>query len=82
MPQSHPGSNHEWKWWVGAQLATSTALLAALLYGLWAYARNGAELPLPPWQRRGVVLLLTGGVVGFTARSLMLLAHFMGPPRR
>jgi demethylmenaquinone methyltransferase/2-methoxy-6-polyprenyl-1,4-benzoquinol methylase len=82
MPQSSSSREREWRWWVGAQLVTALALLAALGYGLWVYQQMGQDLQLPPWQRRGLVALLVGGVVAFAVRCAILAARLMSPPER
>jgi demethylmenaquinone methyltransferase/2-methoxy-6-polyprenyl-1,4-benzoquinol methylase len=82
MPQSRSAREHEWRWWLAAQLATSLALFVALAYGLWVYGQLGSALPLLPWQRRGLVVLLAGGIVAFAVRTAILAVRLLGPPER
>jgi len=82
MPQPRSARESEWRWWVGAQLVTSLALFLALAYGFWVYWKLGAALPLAPWQRRGLVLLMLGGLVAFGLRTVVLAARILGPPER
>ena len=82
MPQSSTAREREWRWWVGAQLATSIAVLAALIYGSWTYRQVSVDLPLPPWQRGGLGALLVVGILGFVARTAVLAARLLGPPQR
>jgi len=82
MPQPVSARELEWRAWVGTQLVISIILLIALWYGLWVYAREGQTLPLQPWQRRGMVLLLVGGILAFAVRSAILAGRLSGPPER
>ena len=82
MPQTDPVSEQEWRWWMGAQTVTSATLFGALIYGLYVFLNLSAELPLQPWQRRGLLLLLIGGCVGFGLRTGLLATRWLGPPRR
>ena len=82
LPQGAGSRDLEWRAWVGAQLATSAALLAALIYGLWVYVQSAASLPIEAWQRRGLVVLLVGGIVAFAVRSVILAGRLMSPPER
>jgi hypothetical protein len=82
MPQIGPDSDREWRWWMGAQTVTSATLFAALIYGLNVFLNMNAKLPLQPWQRRGLLLLLIGGCLGFGVRTGLLATRWLGPPRR
>jgi demethylmenaquinone methyltransferase/2-methoxy-6-polyprenyl-1,4-benzoquinol methylase len=82
MPQSGTAREREWRWWVGAQLVTSIAVLGALIYGSWIYRQVSVDLPLPPWQRRGLGVLLVAGILGFAVRTALLAARLLGPPQR
>lgn len=81
MPQREAGFDQEWRWWMGAQTATSASLFAALSYGLYVFLRMNAELPLQRWQRGGLLVLLIGGCLGFGARTVVLAIRWLGPPR-
>ncbi|HTM57040.1 MAG TPA: ubiquinone/menaquinone biosynthesis methyltransferase [Candidatus Udaeobacter sp.] len=82
LPQPTTARDREWRVWTTAQLVTSVILLLALIYGLWTYRGLSGDLSLPPWQRRGFMALIVGGIVVFAARSLMLALRLTGPPGR
>jgi hypothetical protein len=73
----------DWRWWVGSQLVLSLALLGSLLYALLVYSKSGPSLPIQPWQRSGMWLLMIGGAVVFAVRTVVLWLRWSGPrPRR
>jgi demethylmenaquinone methyltransferase / 2-methoxy-6-polyprenyl-1,4-benzoquinol methylase len=82
LPQLHAARDREWKWWKGIQLANASAILIALIYCLWAWLRTASHLPLPPWERRGLLALILTGIVLFGARTGILLAGFRRPRGR
>lgn len=81
---THPAHSGEaeWRWWTGAQLATSAGLLAALVIGLREYLKLRDHLRLEPWQHAALEVLLGGGAIGFALRTLALLGRFRRPPPR
>jgi SAM-dependent methyltransferase len=81
---THPArpGEAEWRWWTGAQLATSTGLLVALVIGLREYLKLRDRLGLEPWQHAALELLLVGGAIGFALRTLALLGRLRRPPPR
>ena len=82
MPnRSLPGAR-EWRWWAGAKLLLSAAVLASLVYALWLFARSGGDLSWVPWQRGAMRILLVVATVGFVIRTAVLALHFLGPPPR
>ena len=82
LPQPTAARDREWRLWTTAQLATSVVLLLALVYGLWIYRGLNGDLSLPPWQRRGLMGLIIGGIVVFAVRSARLAFQLSGPPSR
>ena len=80
---AHPGSQaeREWRIWTITQLAFSTALALSLAWALRVYINLGFRLPLEPWPRRGLGILLGLGLVGFGARSLLLALRLQGRAR-
>jgi SAM-dependent methyltransferase len=72
----------EWRVWTGVQMALSTAIVAALVWGTVEMAKFGGNLPLAGWQRPFAWALLVGGLVIFGLRSLLLLGRLLGPPPR
>jgi demethylmenaquinone methyltransferase/2-methoxy-6-polyprenyl-1,4-benzoquinol methylase len=70
----------EWKGWNTVQLAISTALLASLIYAFLVFRGLADRLPLEPWQRSGMSLLLVVGIVGFAVRCVVLLLRILSPP--
>jgi demethylmenaquinone methyltransferase/2-methoxy-6-polyprenyl-1,4-benzoquinol methylase len=82
MPQPDGLREAEWRWWMGAQLAISAALLAALIDAGWMLATRGSVLPLPPWQRRGLLVLVLGGSAWLVVRTVRLVLRVLGPPPR
>ncbi|MBI1799865.1 MAG: ubiquinone/menaquinone biosynthesis methyltransferase [Candidatus Eisenbacteria bacterium] len=82
MPQRQYRRESEGRGWAWARLATSAAVLAALIYGLGVFLGAGGDLPLPLWQRRGLLALFLGGIVGFGVRTGILLAGLRRPPVR
>lgn len=83
MLSAEPSSGSDWRVWVGAQALLSAGLLGALVVALWEYSKLGPGLPLEPWQRSGLRLLMVGGAVVFALRTVVLWAKLRGPrPRR
>ena len=76
-----PGSV-EWKVWTGVQAVLALAIAAALTFGLWQLVKSGTDLPLAGWQRSLAWLLVVGGLLVFTVRSLILMRRFLEPPPR
>ncbi|MBI5710000.1 MAG: ubiquinone/menaquinone biosynthesis methyltransferase [Candidatus Eisenbacteria bacterium] len=79
---THPprAGEAEWRWWTGAQAATSAALVAALAWAAVAFFKYGEGLRLEPWQRSGLWFLIAAGLAGFAVRTVVLLLRFLGPP--
>jgi demethylmenaquinone methyltransferase / 2-methoxy-6-polyprenyl-1,4-benzoquinol methylase len=82
LPQPRTARDSEWKWWKGIQLANASAILIALIYCLWAWLRTASRLPLPLWQRRGLLALILAGIVLFGVRTGILLAGLRQPRGR
>jgi len=80
MPHAAEAADREWSVWSGVQLGVAAALFAALVIGLFRFAAAAKLLPLEPWQKWSLGLLLVAGMVFFGARSL-LLALRQGTPR-
>ena len=80
---AHPASRaeREWRIWTITQLAFSMSLTVSLAWALRVYINLGFRLPLEPWPRRGLGLLLGLGLVGFGARSLLLALRLQGRAR-
>lgn len=77
------GTGAEWWTWTIAQLVFAVALVIALVWALIIFINSGLHLPLEAWQRRGLGFLIVVGLVGFFARSIVLIARLAsGPPRR
>ena len=77
-----PGLEAEWRAWTWAQLTLAVGLVVALGWALVVFFKSGADLPLEPWQRRGLGFLIVAGLVLFVARSLMLATRLQGPASR
>jgi demethylmenaquinone methyltransferase/2-methoxy-6-polyprenyl-1,4-benzoquinol methylase len=82
LPHPRAPLEREWRWWTGAQVAISAALLGALMWGLAKYANTIGRIDLEPWQRAGGWLLLGGGAVAFAVRTVLLALRFLGPRPR
>ena len=76
-----PGSG-EWRAWAWVNAAVASTLLAALVWGAFAFAKWAPSLPLERWQRSGGWLLLTVGIALFGFRAGLLLRRALGPGRR
>jgi demethylmenaquinone methyltransferase/2-methoxy-6-polyprenyl-1,4-benzoquinol methylase len=77
------GTGAEWWTWTIAQLFFAVALVISLAWALVIFINSGRHLPLEAWQRRGLGFLIVVGLVGFLARSIVLIARLAsGPPRR
>ena len=68
--------------WRVVQAATSGAVLAALIYAAWVFARELPELSLPLWERRGLMGLLALSIALFALRTAWLAGRAMGPGDR
>ena len=82
MRTREPASAAEWRWWTGAQLAIALALLASLLYALNLFTKLADDMPLEPWQRVGMKILLGLSAVASLVRGLVLWLRLKGPPPR
>jgi demethylmenaquinone methyltransferase/2-methoxy-6-polyprenyl-1,4-benzoquinol methylase len=82
LPHTRASLDREWRWWAGAQVAISAALLVALMWGLAKYANTISRVHLEPWQRVLGWLLLGGGAVAFAVRTVVLALRFLAPPSR
>jgi demethylmenaquinone methyltransferase/2-methoxy-6-polyprenyl-1,4-benzoquinol methylase len=80
MPTRDDQVGAEWRWWNAVQLILSAALVAALAYALWKFWQTRLDLPLAGWQRQIMVVLLIVGIMGFTARTVLLWLRLLGPP--
>jgi hypothetical protein len=77
------GTLAEWWAWTIAQLVFAVALVISLAWALVIFINSGRHLPLEAWQRRGLGFLIVVGLVGFFARSIVLIARLAaGAPRR
>ena len=72
----------EWRAWAWINAAVAGTLLAALVWGAFAFAKWAPALPLHPWQRSGGWLLLTAGIAIFGFRTLLLSRRAIGPGPR
>ncbi len=70
--QPGPDRDSEWRAWTLAQLGFAVALVVALIWALAVFLKSSADLPLEPWQRRGLGFLMVAGLVLFVGRSLLL----------
>jgi demethylmenaquinone methyltransferase/2-methoxy-6-polyprenyl-1,4-benzoquinol methylase len=70
--QPPPDRDSEWRAWTLAQLGFAIALVIALIWALAVFVKSSADLPLEPWQRRGLGILMVAGLVLFIGRSLFL----------
>ena len=82
LPHTRTSLDQEWRWWAGAQVVISAALLAALMLGLAKYANTISRVHLESWQRALGWLLLGGGAVVFAVRTVVLALRFLAPPSR
>jgi len=82
MPTRSARRVSEWRAWTAAQLAVSAGLLIVLLRARTTFRRLGPEVPLEPWQRHGMDILILVGIVGFAVRSLILGLRLFGAPPR
>src|SRR5262245_61963892 len=82
MPTRLSVRTAEWRAWTGAQLAVAAVIFAVLVWATAWFWRAAPDLPIEPWQRRGFELLLIVGLVGFAARSIVLLSRLFGAPPR
>ena len=82
MPTRSARRVSEWRAWTAAQLAVSAGLLIVLLRARSTFRRLGPEVPLEPWQRHGMDILILVGIVGFAVRSLILGLRLFGAPPR
>ena len=82
LPIGDRPGDAEWRAWTGVQLGLSTALTAALVWGLVVFINSGPDLPLADWQRRVAWFLLVGGSIAFAIRTAALLLKLRGPGPR
>jgi demethylmenaquinone methyltransferase/2-methoxy-6-polyprenyl-1,4-benzoquinol methylase len=82
MPTRTGRRTAEWRAWSAAQLVVATVIFGVLVWANAWFWRAAPELPIEPWQRRGFELLLIVGLVGFAARSIVLLSRLFGAPPR
>jgi demethylmenaquinone methyltransferase / 2-methoxy-6-polyprenyl-1,4-benzoquinol methylase len=78
MPQPSDRREGEWRTWASASALTSALLTLALGYGAWSYYNMRADLPLEPWQHKGLEVLLVGGTLGWLVRSVLLALRARG----
>jgi hypothetical protein len=57
-------------------------LLASLVWALRIFLNLSGHLPMEPWQRSGMLVLLLAGIAGFSIRTIVLWLRIMGPPPR
>jgi len=72
----------EWRTWTGLQLAVAVGILAVAGWAAASFWRIAPDLPIEPWQRTGMRIVLAGGIAGFAIRSIVLLARLFGAPPR
>ena len=82
LTHEEAAARSEARLWTGIQALVSAALLAALVYGLFAYYKLNSELPLAPWQRLGGWVLLGAGTALFLLRTLVLIGSLREPASR
>lgn len=73
------GWEREWRLWTAVQAAFTAALAGSLVWALFAWLKWRPAIHLEPWQARGIWLLIVGGLLGFTLRTLVLLLRLLGP---
>jgi len=72
LPHRGRAADGEWTLWSGVQLVVAWTLFAALVIGLIRFAGAAKVLPLEPWQKWALGILLALGAVFFGVRSLIL----------
>ena len=72
----------EWRAWTVLQLVVSLGVFGVVTWAAKWFWSAGSDLPIQEWQRRGVLLGLAGGWVGFAIRSIVLLVRAFGVPPR
>lgn len=72
----------DWRAWTVLQLAVSLAVFGVVTWAAKWFWSAESDLPIPQWQRRGVLLGLAVGWVGFAIRSIVLLLRAFGAPPR
>ncbi len=77
--QSGRGGDSEWRAWTLAQLVFAVALVAALVWALTIFIKSAADIPLEPWQRRGLGWLIVVGLALFVVRSVVLALRLQSP---
>ena len=81
--QPVPDVDAEWRVWTRAQMVFALGLVAALVWALVVFVKSAADLPLEPWQRRGLGFLIVAGLALFIGRSLTLVSRLQSRrPRR
>ena len=77
---AQPGaaSDSEWRAWTLTQLVFALGLVAALIWALVVFVKSSTDLPLEPFQRRGLGFLIVAGLVLFAARSVVLALRLQG----
>jgi len=83
VPKASPGRMGEWRVWTGVQLGLSLALTVSFIWALTILGNSQFQLPLAGWHRSLAWLLVTGGLVVFGVRTVILALRFRspGPPR-
>jgi demethylmenaquinone methyltransferase/2-methoxy-6-polyprenyl-1,4-benzoquinol methylase len=77
LPSPGESRRGEARLWTGVHLALSAALAAAFGYALWTLLNAQGALPLAGWHRPLAWLLVVGGLVVFTGRTVQLLVRFL-----
>ena len=72
----------DWRAWMTLQLVVSLIVLGVVTWAITWFWSAGRGLPIQEWQRRGTLLGLTAGWVGFAIRSIVLLLRTFGAPPR
>ncbi|HUK63826.1 MAG TPA: ubiquinone/menaquinone biosynthesis methyltransferase [Dongiaceae bacterium] len=72
----------EWRTWAWLNALVSATLLAALVWGVIAFAKWARVLPLQPWQRSTGWFLLAFGLFAFAIRTVILGRRALGPGPR
>lgn len=78
MPQRSDRRESEWRTWASASAVTSAVLTLALAYATHAYFKLRPDLPLEPWQDKGLELLLVGGTLAWLVRTVLLTLRARG----
>jgi hypothetical protein len=81
LPHTQDPHTSEWKLWTGIQFTISLAIVITLGLSFQKFVDFGGLPSIEPWQRSGMRVLLTLGIVVFSARTLYLLVRVLGPAR-